>query len=218
MGKRLKPNTLPEEVIRASSDGTLTVLAMQAFDVFHTFMRDNFREPWPTATYEKNRFWKTGFMAIARLCFMEKWDVDEFIRSTLPLVHKNHNYVVPSHLVADNVLTQYRENLNGSGPDHIKNTPDATWTMLVSAVIDYITTAHSSEREVLLSPVTPFPAWFRLVYPEQMDPDILKWYGTEGCQEIENNTGLLRFLRQQTPRAIRVLAIEMGLSNTEAIP
>lgn len=210
MGKRSKSNTLPEEVVRASTDGTLTALAMQAFDAFYTFMRDNFREPWPRTTYQSHRFWK-AFVDIAKLCFTEKWDVDEFIRATLPMIGKNHNYVVPSHVLADAVLSQYRHNLTDNSPDNIKGTPNVTWTLLVGSVIDYMTTSRAGEREILLSPVTPFPAWFRLVYPETMDPDILKWYGDEGCKELESNPTLLRFLREHTPKAIHVLETEAGL-------
>lgn len=55
------------------------------------------------------------------------------------------------------------------------------------------------EKPLLMSPATSFPAWFRVVYPERLDLDILDTWGDTAKRELSSTPGLIQLVSRMFP-------------------
>ena len=182
--------------------------AMIAFDTFHTELGRR-GMPWPRRQYQEHPHWRS-FLRIGELCQTHGWDPVNYVTSSLELVAKRHTYITASDLMKPQIVANferfYRERC-------ILSDPAAEWNYLQRQLLSWMTGTEVTETQVLLSPVTPFTCWFRAVYPEIPDPDIIRIYGDDARKELQNNPALRQLLRRVAAPAFAALERLWGAFN-----
>lgn len=170
---------------------------------------------WPRKAYQMNQYWKR-FWTIGNLCANENWDPESFVSAAIDQIRKNHNYVTPKDLVDPRIATAYRAALatatSGSKPVN-------EWAYLCSQLLHYVVDAKSTENDILMCMLTPFPAWFRVLYDTgQPDPSIIEAYGDNAHHELAHDKRLREFMRRMAPARLRALELSHGsFGDIEAI-
>ena len=196
--------------------GTLTdpayVMAHHAYDAFDEICERRFRKrPKPAhLKYQADKqYWPT-FMKVGQMLYENGWEPVTFIEGLLNELTCSSRYVTASVLANPKALEKYRARLVQRGD---VEAPAATWTYLSESLLMILSWTHATQASVLLSPTTPFPAWFRLVYPEHLDPKIFEWHGADGYQELLRNRPLRMFLRKAAPVTFAELEAKWGPFN-----
>jgi hypothetical protein len=205
MGKR--PN-IPAVSLTQEQQQSVNLMAMLAFDAYHQRMHDRFGRPWPRHQYAGDRVnWTNTFWPVALTCFQEQWDPEQYVQYVLDYFSKNHTYIKPACLRDAETQDRYRVAL-------IKGTagydPQGEWMYFTQCLLTYIGETGSTEARILLSPMLPFAAWFRLVYPEHVDADIFDLYGDAGRREFACNKRLRAFVRKMRPKTFAELEERWG--------
>lgn len=184
--------------------------AQLVWDTYHNCMRDRYGTPLPRKQFGK----KSGkgkdsdaIIEIAELCQREGWDPEQYVKNSIDRLHQNHHYIKPRDLLKDVVIDKFRSDVVEG---KVSYDPIRDWEYLTRALISYIETAQASETAILLSPMTPFPAWFRLTYPELLDPQIFEWWGEDGRRQLLHDWRLRMFLRKVAPKAFAQLEAHWG--------
>jgi hypothetical protein len=172
-------------------------LARNAFNTFHDKMLALYGIAWPIQTYAANRFWKR-FIELGEILYENKWDPEEYVDYVISNLTKNHISLTPKDLLNKNAIESFRL----KSDDSID--PIQEWNYCITQLLQYEKT--STELKILDSPVTPFPAWFRVIYPEVLDKELLENWGKVACLEITKNHKLRKFLAQKVPKRIEELS------------
>lgn len=165
------------------SAGDLAVLARLAYDAFYEYKNEHYGTP-IKRLYQADKQWK-GFEKIAALCEQKHWDPKDFVQHAFQYVDKAHYYVTPIDLI--NKARRF------VGVDM-----RSEWLGLQNELLQYEAEGFT-EKEILLSPINNFPAWFRCLYPEDVSQDILDTWGDLARKEIEGSRMLEEFARKQSP-------------------
>lgn len=194
------------EAVRGTLEDPAYVYAMQAFDSFFNSMNRRFGEPWPRRQYANHTNWG-AFVRIGQMCAAENWPPEDFVEGALDQLHKRHRYITAKDLLVPAVVQRARTEWLMRNTLH---DPGDEWRCLVQSLLTYMRLNDVDEIAVLTCPLTPFPAWFRLVYPEQLDDRILKYYGESGRNELARDRRLRAFIRTVAPKAVDALAAVWG--------
>lgn len=145
--------------------------AARAFDAFYNELKVRFGVPDPELYGERNPDWGC-FVQLAVICLGKGWDVVEYVRKAFDKSRRSSRCMAPKDLVSSQAVKVY-EGLPDSGRDSdAKAEYDRCQTWLLNREMD-----GWDERPLLLSPTSPLPAWFRVIYPEKVDVEIVKAWG-----------------------------------------
>jgi len=183
--------------------------ALAAYDRYYSCMQERYRKAWSRRTLQTAlKADRNAFLDIGQLTAHQGWDPEHFIESTLALIHLNHTYLTPSSLLNKQTVEAYRQKAETGDSNY---TPEGDWiyysTMLVRALDPR---QGSTEHSTLMCPMNPFPAWFRLLYPETLNDEIFQMYGTEARDELKCSSRLRGFVRLKTPRVLAGLEEHWG--------
>jgi len=160
--------------------------------------------PRPQQSYQAGKYWRTGFIKLAELCLTEGWEPADYIKSAFDNLTVAHHYIVPTYLLDKRIVERYRQDLAlGNG------TPENDWKTYVRQLVEFIGNGMS-ESAVMASPMTPFPAWFRLLYPERLDPRIVELWSGQAKSDFMRDKNLRAFARNKFEYRFRELERVFG--------
>lgn len=191
-----------DEAVRSIQDSAIRIdrLARTAFDCFY-YELNNMSRSGVGKTYENNRNWKQ-FLEIGRTCDANSWDPTDYVTTVFRTVASNGGFVLPSNLTTQSAKEYYRrEKARGS------YSPQEAWTQAEMVVAELVTSGNT-EKQVLGNPMISLPAWFRVIYPEAPDEELIKRYGKRARSEIESRQDLREFATLKNHRAVDVLMAE----------
>lgn len=139
--------------------------------------------------YGQNKNWPV-FVQLAIICAARGWDPAEYIHAMFSL--KNGTDCL---LIKDLTRKKY---LDAYHPGHSKPESYEEYERCVELLIQGEADG-TDERSLLLSPMSAFPAWFRVFYPEQMDLEIINSWGEIAKHEIAGSSNLVSFLNRIDP-------------------
>ena len=88
--------------------------------------------------------------------------------------------------------------------------PANSWQYYIEYLGDYIKDTGGTAEGLLFSPMTPFPAWFRVVYPEHVEQRTYDLYWSEARTELASQRGLRTFIRKHLPGRLEALEQRWG--------
>ena len=149
------------------------------------------------------------FYEVATFCQREGWDVDLYVRTAFDIIRRNHNYIMPVDLTHEAVSGAFAVK---EITHTLQNDPRLRYNMQVRELLAYLQnqTSLPTETAILCSPMTPFDAWFRVLYPEHVDAKIMELYGTYAHQELSEDLPLRRFARARFPRGVKEIEQRLG--------
>ena len=160
--------------------------AEAAFDAYFEEQCARFGTKPPVQTYERNRNWPV-FLQLALICSARGWDPADYVHKTFGNEKRSSECLLVKDLVS-------RQNLEAYKPESkTKSSVADEYRQCVSLLIQYLSEGNH-ESSLLLSPMTPFPAWFRVFYPEELDTDIIDAWSGIAKREISSSSGLIEFL------------------------
>lgn len=180
--------------------------ARKAFDAFY-FEKDNQGRSGVGKMYESNRNWKS-FLAIGRMCVDKGWDAGAYVESTYRCMAANGGIVLPCNLATQAAAEFYsKEQYRQSGK------PEEIWNH-VEMLIAGCVVEGATEKQVLINPMISIPAWVRVLYPEELDDDIVSIYGDRAMSEISAGQGVLEFARVKNRRSLERLISITGFDRS----
>jgi len=157
-----------------------------AFDAFFEEQSARFGTPYPIQQYGSNRNWPV-FLQLALICSARGWDPADYVHKTFGARNKTAGSLLVGDLIKPAMLAAYNPK---SGVASSKEEYVSCINMLIQLESD-----GSDEKALLLSPLSPFPAWFRVFYPEQIDMEIVNAWSDIAKQEMSKAPGLVEFLK-----------------------
>lgn len=182
-------------------DDPVYVAALVTFDEFYNELGRKYSEPWPRRQYGQHANWK-AFLRVGTLCVERGWDPGEFVQNALQMITKRHKYITAKDLLAPAVVDHFAKFWKTK---YLLGNPRDEWIYLTQQLLGWMETTGATETAVLRSPFTPFPSWFRLVYPEQLDEVILGVFGADARKELVRDARLRGLLREVTPSSMKRL-------------
>lgn len=190
-------------------------MAQNIFDAYYGCLKERFGMKWPRHIYAANAHWNTCFWKLGTLCYNEQWDPDQYVKSVLDQLYKNHHYITPVDLLRESVIKRFRIEMSRG---QARYDPLGEWEYLSNSLLTHIRDMRSTEIAILLSPMTPFPSWFRLVYPEKLNELIFEWWGESGRKEFLEDKRLRTFVRKVAPKTFAQLESRWGhFGDVEAV-
>jgi hypothetical protein len=180
---------------------------MALWDAYYAYMHELHGRPVPPHQYAGDTVnWHKTFWPTAELCYDKQWDPQDYVINILERLTINRIYIKPACLRDPERQDQYQKQLIKTTVDY---DIDSEWHSLIEELLSYMADG-SSENSVLLSPMTPFPAWFRLVYPERLDEQVFGLYGAAGRKEFAANRRLRDFVRKESSKTFTQLEERWG--------
>lgn len=180
--------------------------AMRAFDAYYGTRRTAHGVDWPKRRYAEHRSWK-AFMKIADKCAKAKRDVERFVTIVVERFPKNSDVLTPNDL-----LTARAEQIWEAHHNDRKVDAAGKWAYFVRLVIQIQGTTGQSDEAILLSALnTQFPAWFRVLYPEGVNEQIMAAWGEEALEDLRTDRDLVRFLRAAMASKMEAFERKMGV-------
>jgi hypothetical protein len=85
------------------------------------------------------------------------------------------------------------------------NNPQYLWSSQIQSLVDragrMVPSRYASINDLLMDIHQPFTAWFRILYPRELDKRLVDMYGNEARQEIFSDLVLKDFLAKLSPMA-----------------
>ena len=168
-----------------------------------TVKRPSNRNEYATGTHFQHLY------KVAETCARHGWDIETYVRAAFDIVRRNHNYITPKDLTRDAVINAYAV-LDVSGSSALD--PRVNYGLQVKELVEFMKQPYGLCREdnILYSPLTPFEAWFRVLYPEQWSDKLFDLYGVEARNELSRDRKLRAFARHRFPRGMRELERRLG--------
>ena len=218
MGKQSNRVTVPKGltaadkeagVIPGTPDDTCYRYALAAYDRYHTAMQERYGKQLSQRTlHTAQAADRNAFFDIGQLTGHMGWDPEHFVETALSLVQLNHTYLTPASLLNKQVVEAYRQKAEMGGNNY---TPESDWVYFATMLVRRLDPSQgSTEHSVLMCPMNPFPAWFRLLYPETLNDEVFQMYGTEARNELKRNMRLRVFARKKAPRVLAQLEDHWG--------
>jgi hypothetical protein len=148
----------------------------------------------PAREYDRNPNWP-HFLKLALICAARGWDPADFVRKAVG-GPRTSAALMPSDLLRPTVLNAYRK----PETDYAKDA-EAEYRECVGLLIarECDGNGGNDERSLLLSPMSAFPAWFRVWYPESVDMDIVGAWGEIAKREISSSPETKALLERLDP-------------------
>ena len=180
--------------------------AMRAFDAYYGTRRSVLGLDWPAKRYADHRSWK-AFLKLAEKCDKAGRDVEKFVTTVLEHMPKNGNEVVPNDLVGKRAEALWEAHKNDDRVDAGKK-----WAYLVQQVIQIQGVTGQTDEAILLTSLNAqFPAWFRVLYPDNINNLIVEAWGEEALDELKEDRDLVRFLRAAMAGKMESFERKMGV-------
>ena len=160
--------------------------ASAAFDAYFEEHCARFGTKPPSKTYEQNRNWPK-FLQLALVCAARGWDPADYVHKAFGNPKRSSDTLLPGDLVSARML-------DGYAPDTAKASYGEEYKACIGLLIDNEADGID-EHSLLMSPLTPFPAWFRVFYPEELDKEIIDVWSETAKQEISGSSALIEFLK-----------------------
>lgn len=166
--------------------GALTKTNAQlAFDTFYDEMCARFKSSRPYKLYEENRNWPI-FLELALICSARGWNPADYVRKAIDSMHKTARCLVPADLLKSINKNSY------NAEDSIR--VDEEYKKCVELVIQ-MEIDGSDESDILLSPTLPLPAWFRVLYPEKINMEVINVWGDLARKELSSSPSHIEFIK-----------------------
>lgn len=131
------------------------------------------------------------FLQLATICAARGWNPADYVRKAVDGAGRAARALLPSDLLKPGVLSSY----TGVA---VARSAEEEYRQCVELVIQREMDGDD-EKPLLLSPMTAFPAWFRVVYPEQLDKDILDAWGEVAKRELSASPERIALLKRLDP-------------------
>lgn len=164
--------------------------AEAAFDAFFEEQCARFGTKYPTQVYERNKNWPV-FLQLSLICAARGWDPVDYVHKTFGSTKKSSDCLLVKDLVSTRMLDGYR-------PETARIAYKDEYGQCIQLLIDN-EVGGVSEHSLLMSPLTPFPAWFRVFYPEEIDKEIFDSWSEMAKREISQSSALIEFLKGIDP-------------------
>ena len=202
-----QPDSIDQEFAPVDEVGShVSALAQTLYEVFYRAMMERFGSHYPKKALSASKHVK-AFNKLATICLQNNWEPEAYVKHTLDYLHKSHHYITPADLLRTEMLDSYRTDLSKGDQSY---TPEYDWKYYNMELITCICNANSTELRVLQSLVSPFPAWFRLIYLYPVDPVIMKYWGDDGRVEFASDRRLRELARKVAPQAFAYLETQWG--------
>jgi len=164
---------------------------MVAFDAYHEALHSRFGTAYPCMTYERSAEWP-DFVHIGLMCLMRGWDPEEYVEYAMGAPSRGTTVMTP-HDLASAAVTRSFENR----PRTEVQSPAEMYRRCVELLVAReCGESGSDEQDLLLSPMSAFPAWFRVFYPETLDMLIIDIWGAVAKTELSASPALVEFLEK----------------------
>ena len=165
------------------------------------------KKPPRHSQFESDRSYKEFYQA-GRRCVAEQWDPDSYVNAVLDVLRKRHKYIIPKDLNNDQVVGYVRTRMyKGDTTYNVR----AEWDYCVRQLLSCIDPANGvTETAILINPFMPFPIWFRLLYPENVDDKMFELYGAAGRREFLASKRLRQFAREVAGKTFAKLEARWG--------
>lgn len=188
MAKKYDGTPIPSEVEMVDRCTRIIADAEVAFDTFYNELERIYDWPRPYTTYAAHKGWKT-FLKLAQICNDNGWDVKEYIYEAMSVPVKNRVATLITDLVSPNVVAAVKKNFDAGSLDH-SNTLQFCLNTLETAK-----RAGRSEISILMDPNIPFPAWFRVCYPKNLDNRLIGEWLEIAIDELKSGHSLEEFVK-----------------------
>ena len=180
--------------------------AMRAFDAYYGTRRTAHGVDWPRKRYAEHRSWKV-FLKVADKCAKAGCDVERFVATVVERFPKNSDALTPHDLLTARAQQIWNEH----GRDR-KVDAAGKWGYFVRLVIGIQGATGQSDDAILATALNAqFPAWFRVLYPEQMPDEIVAKWGEEALEDLRADRDLVRFLRAAMASKMEAFERKMGV-------
>jgi hypothetical protein len=147
---------------------------------------------------------------MAQLAMSSGYDVRDYVATALGFIQKAPAYITPKDLVTPAVCAMYedarRQRNNQDKYQHLWNSQKDLVTQMQAVRPDTYTTLYT----VLISSWSPFEAWFRVMYPDPVDPDLYTRYSRLAWEELQDLPGLRAMLYKLRPASMEMLQKQYG--------
>ena len=167
-----------------------TTNAQLAFDAFYDELQARFKVAPPVRQYGENRNWPI-FLQLATICAARGWNPADYVRKTMDGCGRIAKSLLPSDLLRARALAAYKG-------DAVASSAEEEYRDCVELIIQREMDGED-EKPLLLSPLTAFPAWFRVVYPEQIDMEIVGIWGEVAKRELSSSPERIALLKKLDP-------------------
>jgi hypothetical protein len=185
----------------------IDLAARKAFDSFY-FEQHNMSRSGIGKMYEEHRNWKS-FLAIGKICDEHGWDPGDYVSTVFRSVAANGGIVLPGNLTTSSAIAHYAKEKQRTITD-----PEDAWNASERVVTELILNGRT-EKQVLANPMISLPAWFRVVYPEELDKDLFERYGERARSELFAGQEVLEFARVKNSRTVETLLSIWGDQPTD---
>lgn len=168
--------------------------ARKAFDSFF-FEKNNQSRSGVGCMYEEHRNWKS-FLEIGRICVTNGFDPSDYVSTIYRTMAANGGIVLPSNITNATAVAFYKKEKSRQAYK-----PEEMWNSNERIVAELVADGRS-EKQVLMNPMLSLAAWFRVLYPEQADDDIIKTYGKRAIEELESGQELMDFAMVKNSRTV----------------
>lgn len=180
--------------------------AMRAFDAYYGARRAASGVDWPAKRYADHRSWKV-FLKVAEKCAKAGRDVERFVSTVVSRIPKNGDALTPNDLLSARAEKLWAEHQN----DHRVDAA-AKWGYFVRLVLQIQATTGQSDEAILGTALNvQFPAWFRVLYPAQLNDGIVALWGEEALYDLRADRDLVRFLRAALAGRMEAFEKKMGV-------
>lgn len=167
-------------------------------------------------THVHHKFYR-AFREIATICLARGFDVTDYVYTCFSLVEHDHKYVTPRDFVSDKIVKAYVKYKEQYG-DSVSESWTAQSVEYKSAVARLVPSMYKSAQEILLDNRTPYTAWFRVFYGQDVDPDIFVMYSQMAWADLHADKRLRALLRNMRPNTMQALERLHGwFGDTEAV-
>ena len=125
------------------------------------------------------------------ICAARGWDAADFVHRAFSDPKRSSDCLMPADLTRKGALEAYAPD---SGKASFRDEYGQCIRLLISDEA-----SGSDERSLLMSPLTPFPAWFRVFYPEEVDMEIVGAWSETAKHEISGSSSLIEALKEIDP-------------------
>lgn len=152
----------------------------------------------------ENRFFKR-FISIGKLCAGAGVDMRAYTDYAFNSLQKNSYEITPKQLDDPRMLAAFKREVRTG-----REGAPGDWIRLMRTLLAASERQRVPEDMILISPMQPYPAWFRVLAHDDPDPRILEIYGAAAVSEMEADESILRFVTTTFPKRLRALRENVG--------
>ncbi|MFC1453628.1 hypothetical protein ACFLQL_00425 [Verrucomicrobiota bacterium] len=138
------------------------------------------------------------FVKIALICDREKIDIRDYIKKCFLIINKQRIHITPKDFAKIEFVDKYRKL-----SEKMTINPETSYMQqdhLLCKLLMNNSDKYRNEEDILYNIGTPFLAWFRIFYFDQLNENIFKVFSKEAWEELQQDVELRRFLRLFKPQ------------------